>query len=139
MISIENKTAMRTFMNANRQVFRDKFTTARALLRCAARINSWRQPTSTFSLVARKIHELTPSGISNTFVHTVPVVVLHLLNIQILEGDDLKLVHQSPAEFMCKVFASISYALINMLKDTLVLAVFWRIFGTPTQSALCSC
>jgi len=123
-------------VNAFRQVFGNNLAATRTHLRRATRINCDAQPTGPFRLVGRVLSELTPRSIANALVHTAPVAVLHVPNIQVLKGDNLELVHQSPAQFVCEVFAAVGNALVDMLDDTLMLAVFWCVPRALTQSAL---
>ena len=136
VVSIENETAVRTIVNTDGQVLWDNFTASRTILRSSPRINSRRQPTSVLSFIGREVYELTPCSIGNTLVYAAPIAVLHILDIQVLKGDDLILINQSPAQLVSKIVAATGNAMMNMLDNSLAFAIFRRAFLAFTQTAL---
>jgi len=128
---------MRTFVNTDRQIFGDNLTTARTHLRSVARVNLYYCSASFFRFARTALYKLTPCSVRDALVHATPVAILHTLDIQLLKGDDLELIHQSPAQFVGKVLAASSNAVVNMLDNTLVLAALRRTFATGRESALC--
>ena len=123
-------------MDANRQVFRDNRAAARTHLGCVARINGDDRSSGPFCLLLGQPHYLAPRSIRDALVHAAPVVGLHGLNVQILEGDDLKFVHPLAAQLVCKVGATVGNALMNMLDSPPRLGAFWRAFIALRQTAL---
>jgi len=127
---------MRTIVNTNRQVFPDNLTTARTHLGSVAWINRDTRPASIFCFVGRVLPKLTPGSIRDAFVHAAPVAILHVLNVQVLEGDNLKFVYKSFAQFMRKVFAAVGNTLMNMVNDATVFTILMCAPRTLAQSAL---
>ena len=100
-------------MNTDRQVFLDNLITARTHLRGVTRVNSHDRPAGPFCLALGQGDQLSPCSITDAFVHTTPIAVLHILNVQFLESYDLKRVNQLAAQLVREVTAAISDALMN--------------------------
>ncbi len=124
-------------MHAIGQVFRYDLAAAGTHLRGVARIDCDTCPTGPFCLVGRVLSKLTPRSIRDAFVHTAPVIILHILNVQILESDDLKPIYKSSTQLVRKVFAAIRDAIVDMLDDSFMLAVLRRALHIFAQLALC--
>lgn len=118
------------------QVFRDNLVAARTHLRRVVWVNSDTHPTSFRRFVGRVLSQLSPRSIIDTLIHTAPVAILHLLNVQVLKGDDLKFVHQASTQFVRKVFAPVGNASVDVLNDSLALVIFGCTLGALAQSAL---
>jgi len=110
-------------MNSHTQILRDNLPTTGTHLRGATRINEHNCPTSFFRFVRTVLRKLTPGGIRDAFVHTTPVAVLHILNVQLLKGKQLINVNQSAARLVSKVTAAIGNSLMDMLHHALALAI----------------
>src|SRR5438046_3162028 len=87
-------------------------TTFGAILGRIGRIHSNKLSTGTLSLVRKELCELTPRHVRNAFSQT--VIVLHALDRQILNCNNVKSVDYSPAILMSKVFAPIGDTFVNV-------------------------
>lgn len=119
---------MRTFVNTDRQIFIDNPATTGALLRGTAWVNQNDCTASIFRFACTALDELSPRDVANALVQTTIVPILHLLNCQVLEGQQLKAIDKLAAELMGKVKATVSDALVNVLHRPLA--------PLPFQSAL---
>src|SRR5690554_1236332 len=116
---------MRTVMLSDRQVFRNDSATTGALLRRASGVNQRHTTTSFFRFVRSELHELTPGHICYALVDGSLAVLLHVLNVKVLEGDELVLVHQPARLLMSKVAATVGGAAVSVLQGANHLASLW--------------
>lgn len=123
-------------MLSDRQVFRNDRATTGALLRRAPGVNQRHTTTSFFRFVHSELHELTPGHICYALVDGPPAVLLHVLNVKVLEGDELVLVHQPARLLMSKVAATVRGAAISVLQGAHNLAALWTSPGKPLFLAL---
>lgn len=123
-------------MNTNGQRLTNNLTAVRVLLTRATRVNQLERPTGPFSLVGRIPNQLVPCGVANALIHPARVAVLHVLNVQMLEGDNLKTVHQVAADLVRKILAPVRDALVDVLHNALALAVFSRSLLACREAAL---
>ena len=113
-------------MNTNTQVFRNSRLTPRAALSCTTRVNFDIHPTSIFRFVLDALSKLSPSYITNASVHTSPVTIHHLLDLQFLDSNDAKLINQFPCFLMGKIMSSIGYPLVDTRHNCLNPSSFRR-------------
>ena len=123
-------------MHTCRQVFRNDFAAVGALLRRSTRVNQHALATSLLSFVAGVLYQLVPRGVADALVQRAVAVFLHVADVKVLEHDDLKFVHQPPAQLMSKVLTAVGDALVDVLNDALMLPVFRRAFVAPREAAL---
>ena len=120
-------------MDTTRQVFIDKTATPGTLLGCVPRVHQYETATSTFCLVRSELYQLIPGSVSNAFSQA--MVKQHSFAVQPFKGDDTKLINQPATEFVSKVLAPVSDALVDMTDDLVSLSSKWRalfLFGKPS-------
>jgi hypothetical protein len=127
---------MGTIVNTNRQVFANDFAASGTHLRCVSGINSCDCPTSFLRFEGRVLHESPPGDIGDAFVHPAMVAVLHSLNLQVLEDDELEPVDQVATDLMGEVPPAVGDALVDVLHHALALEVLWRALLARAQAAL---
>ena len=127
---------MRARVDTNGQGFFNQSATTRTHLGRVARVNCYHAATGPFCLVRRVLYQLIPGGVTDAFIQAVPALGLHLLNVQVLKGDELVAVHQLPAELVGEIPTAVGYSFMDMLDNSLVLAIFGRAFFGFTQAAL---
>ena len=127
---------MRTIVNTNRQVFANNLTAARTHLRCLPGVNSCDRPTSFLRFVERVLHQSPPGDIGDALVHPTVIAVLHILNIQVLKGYELKPVDQLSADLVGKVPSTVRDTFVDMLHHALALAMLGRAFLMRVQALL---
>ncbi len=101
-------------MNTDGQVLFNQSATAGTHFCRVAWINLYKIATSILRFVRNELYELSPGSIRNAFVHTPPVAIHHVLNVQLFKGNYAKVVYQSAAEFMRKVSTLVGNTLVNM-------------------------
>jgi hypothetical protein len=97
-------------MNANAQIFLDKFTAAATRLTCVAWIDLHYLSPGTFSLVRCVLNKLIPSGVCDGFSET--VILEHPAYVQIFKHDDGKSVDELITLLMGKISAFVRYAFV---------------------------
>lgn len=127
---------MRTIVNADRQVFRNHDTTARAFLRRTPGVDEQTRPTSLCRFVLRVLHELTPGHVRDAAIDDAVSVGLHIPNVQVLEDQQAIAIDQLARFLVRKVVASIRLALIGVTQGVRRLAPFGATLGQAFLLAL---
>lgn len=91
-------------------------------MRRALGVNQRHTTTSLFRFVRSELHELTPSHICYALFDGSPAVLLHVLNVKVLERDELVVIDQLARFLMSKVTATIGSAAVGA--PARLLAVF---------------
>ena len=128
---------MRTRVDTDAQIFLDQRPTTGASLTGVPGVDLHHATTSTFRLVRRVVDQLTPSSIGYALGET--VVLEHPVNIQVLEGNDAKLVHQLATEFVGKISAAVRDALVYLGDNPTPPSSFGRTLLGLAQLALGAC
>lgn len=113
-------------MNTNTEVFGNNGLTPGAALSCTSWVNLDIHPTSIFRFVLDALSELIPSYITNASIHTTPVTIHHVLDLQLLDSNDAKLVNQLPCFLVGKVMPPVSYPFVDTGYDLLRLSSLRR-------------
>lgn len=137
MVSVNNKTTIRTRMNSVRECLLNKFSTVRALLACVAWVNKYDASTSPFCLVRSTTHKLRPSYIAYTFTNRFEGFVLHLVNVKFLKNNSLIFIHKSAREFMCKITTFIGNLLVDTCHNFAFLCSFYGKVRCFRKLSLC--
>jgi hypothetical protein len=91
MVTMRNKSTIDTPMFSRGERLAHSATALRAILRRVGRIHFDYLATGAFSLVRQDRSELTPSGVTNALGEM--MIFHHPFNIQIFDGDRVKLAH----------------------------------------------
>jgi len=113
-------------MDTNTKVFGDKGLAPGAALCCTSWVNFDIHPTSLFRFVLDALSKLSPSYITNASIHTTPVTIHHVLDLQLLDSNDAKLVNQLPCFLVDKVMPPVSYPFVDTGYDFLGLSSLRR-------------
>ena len=124
-------------INTIRQFKFFPIATVRASLRSICRINLDTQRTGTFCLVSQAIKEHPPCSISNRFVDTFKIIVLHIINGQIFNNNSIKFIHELTGKLMCKIMSLIFYSFMYSCYYFFGLVSFWSIFSLLREPILC--
>lgn len=100
-------------MDPNREILGNPCATAGASLGGATGFNFGYTSASFFRFARCELPKLMPRSIPNALIYAVPVPVLHLLDLQPLKGNYLKLIHQATAQLVGKVTALVGNALMD--------------------------
>src|SRR5262245_37003399 len=111
MISIQDKTTIRSIMHPFAQLLADELSAMRAQLRGMVGVNQYHGAPSLFRFGARELDQLSPCHICNRLRQS--SVLEHSFDFEILKSDDLKRVDQATAEKVGKIRSSIGDPLVN--------------------------
>ena len=96
------------------------------ILRSVGGVDFNQLPISTFSLIGKIVKELSPGCIRDRLGKT--MIIRHLVNRQIFNGDDAELVYYFSTELVGKVRASIGYPFMDMRDNLFRFLSFWCSF-----------
>jgi hypothetical protein len=113
-ISLQYKTTERATVDTLRQALPNLRVATAALLACAAAINLYPQPTSSFSLVSEGFQKASPAGIGNRAGK--PVVPEHPTNVQAFHRDYPVATNQFESSFVPVIVSATCYSGVQSLK-----------------------
>jgi hypothetical protein len=115
MVTMRNKSTIDTPMFSRGERLAHSATALRAILRRVGRIHFDYLATGAFSLVRQDRSELTPSGVTNALGEM--MIFHHPFNIQIFDGDRVKLAHDIERRLVLEIRALAPNLLMFLLKQ----------------------
>jgi len=134
VVSIENKATARTSELSLGEGQMLAMPTPRAILSSIAGIDSDVFSTGARSLIEKKRCKLSPSHIRDALSEA--MIVPHLIDIQILNGNDTEAIDDAPAILMGKVCPSVRYAFVDMSNHLSSFSSGWSSLRFLRQFAL---
>ena len=88
-------------------------TASGAGLACVSWVHPDENPTGAFCLVENHFREASPSSVCYALVKTGEIVLLHVVDVQIFDGDAAEILNDLMRKLVCEIFSFVSNAFVD--------------------------